>query len=187
MNAGINDSVIWIGFIHEAFWGNSYKSRSTEDAYTVYLFYMFVFILACLPAHIVRGQDEERSMVICQCTRSEEPSAQLLIVIFHSFRVRREASSFLPGWAWREWRSQLYHSPGDLSWTQRTFWAVSYSDTLTPHKVTWEEGHHFTSLWIVYTQTSFLQMKLYYLWQIIIPNSLGTWAFYLSNGGNARL
>lgn len=121
----------------------------------------------------MRGEKYKAS---CQCTGVRNLSTTLDRHIPLIQSKERSQHFFGHGWAWRGWRSQLCHSPGDLLWTQRTFWAVSYSDTLSPHKVTWEEGLHLTPLWIVHTgfisaNEAVLPLANYY------TSLFRTWAF----------
>lgn len=170
MNAGINDSCHLNWFIHEVFWEILTSPEVLRMRYTVYLFYMFVFILACLPARYEGSRwGERRHLVsVLEWGTSAQP---FLIVIFHSFRVRREASSFLAragpgedGEASCTIHQETCSGPRGLSEQCRT---------QTPSLLTrWPGKRDITSRPCeLYTQTSISAMKLYYLWQIIIPNS----------------
>ena len=92
MNEGMNDLSFELIYPWSLL-GSSYKSKSTEDAYTVYLFYMFC-VYSCLftCSHSGGSRWGERSTRHLVTVLEWGTSAQLLIVISHSFRVRgREA------------------------------------------------------------------------------------------------
>lgn len=165
--------VIWIDLSMKPFGKFLQVQKYWGCVYCVFVLYVCVYSCLFTCSHSEGSRWGERSTRHLVSVLEWGTSAQLLIVIFHSFRVRREASSFLAragpgedGEASCTIHQETCSGPRGLSEQCRT---------QTPSLLTrWPGKRDITSRPCeLYTQTSFLQMKLYYLWQIIIPNSLG--------------
>lgn len=154
----MNDSCQLSCFIHEVFG----EVITNPEALRIYIFCVcFICLLVLclfLLVYLVTWREvemrAEKYKAPCQCTGVGSLSTALeRKVVWRSSRVRRKTSNFLaravPG---EDWGTRLYHSPGDLLWTQRTLWAVPHSDALIRlPKVTWEEGLHLIPLQTVHT------------------------------------